>query len=394
MEFPLLNKDMLREHDLRIDKVRTAMQRNDMDAVLAASTVNIFYLTGGVCRGYYYIPADKDPLFFMIPPATPGNDGETTVRKPEQIAELLSERGYQLPRRLGLEFDDLYYSEVERLKKTFCGSETANGSIVMREARMIKTDYEISKMREDGVKQSAAYSKVSSCYREGMTDIELQIELERVLRREGCLGYLRVAGSAMEINLGSLLAGDNADEPSPYDFSMGGAGADPSLPVGASGFTMLPGMAVMVDMNGGFNGYQTDMTRCWCVERIEDIALKANDCSREILRDLEKFGRPGAEIGEMYRRAAAIADKHGLTDHFMGHRHKVKFIGHGVGIELNEGPVIMERNKSSLKAGMTLAIEPKFVFPHIGALGVENTYAVTEEGLVSLTPYTEELQIL
>ena len=394
MEFPLLNKDMLAEHALRIDKVRTAMQRHDIDAVLAASTVNIFYLTGGVCRGYYYIPADKEPLFFMLPPATPGRESEISVRKPEQIAEQLSERGYTLPHRLGLEFDDIYYSEVERLKKAFPHSATANGSTVMREARMTKTDYEILKMREDGIKQSAAYSKVSGLYREGMTDIELQIELERVLRKEGCLGYLRVAGSAMELNLGSLLAGDNADAPSPYDFSMGGAGADPSLPVGASGLTMLPGMAVMVDMNGGFNGYQTDMTRCWCIERIEDIAQKANDCSREILRDLEEFGQPGAEIGEMYRRASAIADRHGLANHFMGHRHKVKFIGHGVGIELNEGPVIMERNKSLLKAGMTLAIEPKFVFPHIGALGVENTYVVTDSGLESLTPYPEDLEIL
>lgn len=394
MEFPFLNKDMRREHDLRIDKVRTAMQRHDMDAVVAASSVNIFYLTGGVCRGYYYIPSDKEPLFFMLPPAVPGHDGEVSIRKPEQIAEILSEKGYPMPCRLGLEFDDLYYSDVERLRKAFSGSETANGSVVMREARMIKTDYEISKMREDGIKQSAAYSKLSSCYRAGMTDIELQIELEHAMRMEGCLGFPRVAGSYMEINLGSLLAGDNADAPSPYDFSMGGAGADPSLPVGASGLALLPGMAVMVDMNGGFNGYQTDMTRCWCVEKVDDTARKAYDCSREILRDLEQFGKPGAEIGEMYRRAVRIADSHGLGNHFMGHRHKVKFIGHGVGIELNEGPVIMERNKSPLKTGMTLAIEPKFVFPNIGALGVENTYVVTEDGLVSLTPYTEELQIL
>lgn len=394
MEFPLLKPELRSEHDLRITKVREAMQRQGLDAVLAASSVNLYYVSGGVCRGYYYIPVDGEPLFFMIPPAKPSDRNEIQIRKPEQIAGLLNDMGYTLPSNLGLEYDDLLYSDIERLKNAFAGVKTANASTIFRTARMTKTAYEIAKMREDGLRQSAAYSKVRACYKEGMTDVELQIEIERVLRLEGCLGYLRVAGSAMEINLGSLLAGDNADAPSPYDFSMGGAGTDPSLPVGASGLTMLPGMSVMVDMNGGFNGYQTDMTRCWCIERIDDKAFKAHECSREILRDLEQFGHPGAEIGDMYRRSVAIAEKHGLEAYFMGHRHKVRFIGHGVGIELNEGPVIMERNKSLLEKGMTLAIEPKFVIPGIGALGVENTYVVTDKGLSSLTPYPEELETL
>lgn len=394
MEFPLLNNEMRPEHDLHVSKVRETMARHDMEAMLVASSVNILYLTGGICRGYIYLPLDADPLFFMVPPAEATRHDEISIRKPEQIAEILQDWGYKLPARLGLEYDDLYYSEVERLTKAFGGITTANASRVLREARMIKTPWEIDRMREDGLKQVAAYSRVAKCYAEGMTDVEFQIEIERLLRREGCLGYPRVAGHMMEINMGSLLAGDNADQPSPYDFSMGGAGTDPSLPVGASGMTMLPGMSVMLDMNGGFNGYQTDMTRCWCIERIPEAAQKANDCSRMIMRDLEKFGVPGAEIGEMYRRAEKIAADCGLSAYFMGHKHKVRFIGHGIGIELNEGPVIMERNKMPLAAGMTLAIEPKFVLPGIGALGVENTYVVTEQGLENLTNYPEELEIL
>lgn len=396
MEFPLLNNKLRAEHDLHVSKVREAMTRHNIDAMLLNASVNQLYLTGGICRGYYYIPLSGKPLFFMVPPAMPaeGRDDEISVRKPEQIADMLRELGYPMPSCLGLEFDDLYYSDVERLKKVFEGIPVANASKVMREARMIKTPYELMKMRDDGVKQGAAYSRVNKCYAKGMTDLELQIEMERELRKEGCVGYPRVAGHMMEINLGSLLAGDNADEPSPYDFSMGGAGTDPSLPVGACGLTMLPGMSVMIDMNGGFNGYQTDMTRCWCVERIPDEALRAHECSREILRDLETFSAPGAEIGEMYRRAERIAAAHGLQDYFMGHRRKVKFIGHGIGLELNEGPVIMERNKMPLAEGMTLALEPKFVLPGIGALGVENTYVVTSEGLQNLTPLPEELTVL
>lgn len=394
MNFPLLSPENQEEFDLRISKVRLAMEKAGADALLIGSTVNIFYLTGGVFRGYVYVPIDGEARIFMISPAKSDNPMVRAIRKPEQIGELLASEGYAPARHPGLEYDDLYYSEVERLKKVFGGEATQNASSIMREARVTKTDREIAMMREDGVKHCAVYSRIGRCYKEDMTDLEFQIEIEHVLRKEGCLGFLRVAGSKMEINMGSVVAGPNADAPSPYDFSMGGAGADPSLPVGASGLIMKPGMAVMVDMNGGFNGYQTDMTRCWCIGQIPDLALKAHECSRTILRDLETYARPGVEIGEMYRRAVRIAEEAGLSDYFMGHRHKVAFIGHGVGIELNEQPVIMDRNKGLLQENMTIAIEPKFVLPEIGALGVENTYVVRPDGLENLTPYNENLTSL
>ena len=293
-----------------------------------------------------------------------------------------------------MEFDDLIYSDIERLRRLFPESEIVNGSRPMREARMVKTEYEIQKIREDGMHQARAYSQVPHCYKPTMTDLELQIEVERVLRLEGCLGYLRAAGSRMELNLGSVLSGDNADAPSPYDFSMGGAGVDPSLPVGADGKTIKPGSAVMLDMNGGFNGYQSDMTRTWYLESISDFAVKAHECSRKILRELEKIALPGVIISDLYKRAVEIAEDEGLSEYFMGHHRKAKFIGHGIGIELNEQPVVMERNHQPLQKNMTIALEPKFVIPHVGAVGVENTYRVGDNGLENLTVFPEELQEL
>lgn len=78
----------------------------------------------------------------------------------------------------------------------------------------------------------------------------------------------------------------------------------------------------------------------------------------------------------------------------MGHRQKASFIGHGVGIELNEMPVVMERSKDTLLENMTIALEPKFVIPETGAVGVENTYVVTPSGLKSLTVFPEDIQEL
>lgn len=394
MTFPLLETHQQPEFELRISKVKLEMRNAGIEALLVASTTNIFYLSGGIFRGYIYIPVDSSPLIFMIPPAHFEREDVVEIRKPEQIPALLAERGIEVPGKVGLEFDDLYYSDVTRLASLFAESKVMNESLALRAARMIKTSREIEMMKQDGMHQCAVYARVPHCYKEDMTDVEFQTEIERVMRSEGCLGFLRAAGARMEINMGSLLAGPNADQPSPYDFSMGGAGVDPSLPVGASGLIMKHGMAVMVDMNGGFNGYQTDMTRCWSIGTLPDIAMKAHECSRKILRRLEEISLPGVEISRMWHEAMEIVREEGLESYYMGHHHKVAFIGHGVGIELNEGPVIMERNKSLLQEGMTIALEPKFVIPEVGAVGVENTYLVTPDGLQNLTPFSEELDSL
>ena len=123
-------------------------------------------------------------------------------------------------------------------------------------------------MRLSGVKHAAVYNRVTHVYREGMSDDELSIELEAIARRLGSLGLFRIFGSSMEIFMGSVLAGDNADEPSPYDFAMGGAGMNGSLPVGANGTILRPGMTVMVDLGGNFTGYMTDMTRVFVVREL------------------------------------------------------------------------------------------------------------------------------
>ncbi len=383
------------EMALRVSRLQDIMRRERLDAMLISGNTAIFYLSGRFFRGNIYVPAEGKALYFVIRPTDFDKAADVIyVRKPELIAEKLEERGLPIPATLGLELDTTVYSTVGRLARIFPEAETVNASPLLQEARMVKTPYEIKMMEADGLHQAAVYHRVSACYSPDMTDLELQIEIERVLRREGCLGYVRVAGTLMEINLGSVIVGENADVPGPYDFTMGGAGTDPSLPVGADGSIIHPGSTVMIDMNGTFNGYQTDMTRVWRVGEIPELARKAHQCSIDILREMERIALPGVEARELYAAAERIAGEAGLTEYFMGHRQKAGFIGHGVGIELNEAPAITPRNRTVLRENMTLAIEPKFVIPNVGAVGDENTYVVTRDGLRNITVFPEEIHEL
>ena len=379
------------ESRLRISKVRRQMALAGADALLIADNTNIYYLCGAVFRGYVYVPVQGRCIMFVIRPVDLQGDDLIYVRKLEQIPAELERLGLSVPSCLGLELDDLSYSDVERLRSAMSPRGVCNASTVMRRARMVKTDAEVRLIHEDGMKQAAAYRKIPRIYKEEMTDVEFQIEVERLLRLEGCLGYYRTSGRLMEINMGSVLNGDNADNPTPYDFAVGGGGVDLSLPVGADGRTMRPGTAVMVDMCGNFNGYQSDMTRVWSIGPVSDFAFKCHECSRKILRELEKMALPGVPVANLYHRAMEIVEAEGLANHFMGHVQKAPFIGHGVGIQLNELPVITPRSKDVLAENMVIAIEPKFVVPKVGAVGVENTYRVTPSGLECLTPFPEEI---
>lgn len=387
-----MNSDLtLLSHDeasLRIDKVRTTMRADGVSALLISDNANKYYLTGRVYAGYAYIPLAGEPIYFVKRPVALDGDGVVYFRRLEEIAATI---GLNVPETIGLELDTLPWSMAERLRSLFPESGLKNASTLMRRVRAVKTPREIEMIAESGVRHSAVYSHIPSLYVEGMSDHELQVEIERTSRLAGCLGQFRISGDSMELYMGNVLAGENADAPSPYDFAMGGAGLDPSLPVGASGDIIRPGNTVMVDMNGNYNGYMTDMTRVFSLGHIPEKALEAHRCSIDIHRELCSMMRPGVEAKALWEKAEKMVTDRGLNTWYMGHRQHAGFIGHGLGIEINELPVIAPRSRDVLAEGNVIALEPKFVIPHVGAVGIENTYVIRADGPECLTRSPEEI---
>lgn len=369
-------------------EVELRVSRMQLEApALIADNANIFYLTGRVFAGYVYLtPAGRVHYFVKRPTTLTGPD-ITLIHKPEDIAAHLPER----PAVLALELASLPYADAMRLKAALGATQLADVSPRIAAARAVKTPTEIKLMEMDGIRHAEIYSRIPSLFREGMNDVELQIEIERVSRLHGCLGLFRVNGPSMELHMGSVITGENADTPSPYDFAMGGAGLHPSIPVGASGEEIRPGKAVMVDMNGNFNGYMTDMTRVFSFGSLPEHAVKAHSCSISICRALQQAAQPGTPCSELYQLALSMATDAALADCFMGHRHHAGFVGHGVGIQVNELPVLAPRSKQLITEGNVIAIEPKFVIPGVGAVGIENTYVATATGLRCITMAPEEI---
>ena len=380
------------ELKLRRDKIRALMAGQKIDAALITCNVNLIYAYGQVVSGYLYLPLDGPARLFVKRPNNLKGEHVHPIRKPEQLPDLLKGMGLPLPGRLMLEGDELPYNEYARLAACFPGAEVLPcGTALVRRARSVKTGMELELLRRSAAAHARAYGRIPSVYVEGMTDRALSIEIERLMRLEGCLGIFRVFGRSMEIFMGSVLTGDNAAAPSPYDFALGGEGMDPSLPGGANGTLLKPGQSVMVDLGGNFFGYMCDMSRVYSIGRLPRQAYDAHQVCLEVQEKVASMAKPGVTGEDLYNAALGVVTRAGWADHFMGIGQQAKFIGHGIGLEINEAPVIAPRMKQELEPGMVFALEPKIVLPEVGPVGIENSWAVTADGLEKLTQAPEEI---
>ena len=377
--------------ELKWRRIQQAMRQEEADGCLLTMNMNLYYVSGQVFNGYFYLPAEGRPYWFVKRLTVPETNQVHVIRKPEQMPELFRDLNLAMPRKLLLEEDELSYNECIRLQHVFRAEATGNASALIRHIRMIKTPWEIEQMRISARRHEAVYREIPACYRPGMRDVELQIEIEKRMRMHGSLGYFRAFGSNMDIFMGSLLAGENAGEPSPFDFALGGTGMHASGPLGANGTLLEEGTTVMADMSGNYTAYQTDMTRVFSIGKLPDRAYRVHRVALEIQARMERTAKPGVPCAELYRDALAMAGQEGLEDCFMGTRFQAKFVGHGVGLEINELPVLTTRSKDILQPGMTFAFEPKFVLAGIGAVGIENTFLVTDSGVEKMTLLDENI---
>ena len=294
----MISEELKNDLKIKWDRMRDGMAKMGMDACLLTVDVNLYYTTGQIYSGYFYLPVDGEPWFLIKRPNGLSGHQVEYIRKPEDIPTLFAERGIKMPKRLLLEADELTYNEYIRLQHVFRAEATGNASALIRHIRMIKTPWEIEPMRISARRHEAGDREIPACYRPGMRDVELQIEIEKRMRMHGSLGYFRAFGSNMDIFMGSLLAGENAGEPSPFDFALGGKGIHASGPLGANGTLLREGTTVMADMSGNYTAYKTDMTRVFSIGKLPDRAYRVHRVALEIQASKGRTAKTGVACAE------------------------------------------------------------------------------------------------
>jgi Xaa-Pro aminopeptidase len=228
-----------------------------------------------------------------------------------------------------------------------------------------------------------------------MREIDLSAEIEHRLRSAGNEGSPRLRTYNAELFVGLAVAGAGAAVPGFFDGPVAGSGLHPAYPLGASERPVGRDEPVMVDFTAVFGGYVVDMTRMAVCGALAPELVRALAVALAVQAEVASGLRPGAVPEDLWARAVAMAEQAGLGGVFMGPPgDQARFVGHGVGLELDEPPVIAPGSRVPLRAGQTVAVEPKFVFPGRGAVGIENTWVVTESGGERLTGPRDELMVV
>jgi Xaa-Pro aminopeptidase len=296
---------------------------------------------------------------------------------------------------IGLQLDVIPYNDVIKFKELIGNSVFTNVSPLLKELRKIKSPFEIGLMQKAAQIQKKVYRKVPGLLKEGVTEIEIGGQMEAYAKSLGHEGLLRVRSMNYEAYSWHIIAGRTGSIVSQSDSPMGGLGLSPAFPVGASMKKIKRGEPVLVDFGVCYHGYQIDQTRMYAIGSMPDLFTKAYNACREIhYRVLDK-ALEGKTSRELFDYSVKLADEMGYGDVYLGYKpHKVRFLAHGIGIELAEFPFIAASHDYPLEDGMVFAIEPKMVFPKKGACGIENTVLIENGNYRILTDIDEKIVIV
>lgn len=378
----------------RLARFQETLREQGLDSALVLHNVGLFYYAGTLQTSFLRIPAEGEPLLLALKSAERARresplERVLPVPGRRALPRALEENGMPLTGRVGLELDVLPAAFFLWLQKTFPDCRWEDVSGLIRTQRMIKSAYEVAQIRRALEVEDRAFMDLTRFIREGMTELEVDGRLAMLARTGGHQGIVRMRGWNQEMMYAHVLSGPNGDAASYLNSAHGGSGTCPAMPQGAGRRTIRRNEPIEVDYSVGINGYLGDQSRTYVIGELPSSLQKAHDCSRRIHDRFAETAGPGVPCSAVYEAAEAEAELAGLAHAFMGHGpDQVRFVGHGIGLEVDELPILARRFDLPLAPGMVLALEPKFVLPGEGAVGLEDDYLVMEGGVerLSLTP--------
>ena len=381
----------------RLARVRAAMKKQGIEALLVIQKMDFYYLSGTTQDGILFVPLEKKPLL-MIKRELERAKVETplenvvTLHSNRELPSLIRDYLANIPQTMGLELDILPVRDYLRLQELFPGGRWVDVSPIFREARKTKTPFEIDLMKEAGHIGRKVYLEAREILEEGMTEIQFGGLLEAIAKKYGHEGLLRVRSLNYEAYSWHVLSGSSGGIVSQSDSPMGGLGLSPAFPVGASRRLIRAHEPILVDFGTCYQGYQVDETRMFSIGRMNQKFIDAYKACREIHDGVLEEVRPGADCELVFSKTLRLAERLGYKDSYLGPPGlQTRFVAHGIGLELNELPYIAQGHSYPLQERMTFALEPKIVFPGEGSVGIENTVVVTQRGYEVLTDVSQDI---
>ncbi|MDR1690039.1 MAG: Xaa-Pro peptidase family protein [Clostridiales bacterium] len=384
----------------RIEKLYKTLKimDNDWDFIFITDKINQYYFTGTIQDGVLVLNSAGDIMYFVrrsferAKTECPFSDCIFPIASYRDIHDKLGKN----TRKIYLETEIVTYAALNRMGKYFDTSPSNIASLdkTLRKLRAVKSPYELSRMKESGRQHKILMEDIiPSLLREGINEAELTAKIYEKMIGLGYHGLSRFGSFQTEMIVGQIGFGENSVYPTNFDGPGGMRGMSPAVPiVGDKNRRLKKGDLVFVDIGYGVDGYHSDRTQVYMYQaRVPKEAADYHRKCMQIQKDVSKELKPGNIPSDIYTLATCGLDED-FTQGFMGMgNERVKFLGHGIGLQIDEYPVIAKGFDEPLEENMVIAVEPKRRIPGFGTVGAEDTYIVTKCGGECITGGEKEI---
>jgi Xaa-Pro dipeptidase len=382
------------ENIKRIGTLQEIIRNNHLSGVLLFYSRDVFYYTGTSQPSYFFVSPQHYFLFvragsdFALREAQIGKENIKEERHLEKIFKEISPmigRG----RKIGTELDVLPVNRFLELREIFNGFKIVDISPLILNQRRKKDAFEIKAIKKACTTIHKGHERVLSVLKEGMTELELAAAVEDAHRLAGHEGIFFIRQPDFFMSRGPLASGPNLYQTSGMVYSITGIGLSASVPLGPSRRKIRRGDLIVVDIPVLVEGYHADQTRTYVVGKAKDGAKKLFQSLKEIANYLINHINPRMKCSEIYKMAVKKAEELQVDKPFLnfGNGRKSKIIGHGVGLEINEPPVLSDYDHSIISDGFVLALDMHMMDEKVGVVKLEDMILIGEKNkLLTKTP--------
>ncbi len=373
----------------RLEQLQDNLRSRDWQAALIMQPRDLYYYAGTAQPANLWVPSEGDPVLFTrrvheLTQEATWVDHTVNASSFGEMSRALVDLGLALSPSavLGVEQDVLPYRLIESLKKRLEGVKLEDISPIILQQRLVKDDEEVARIRKAVELWKQGHEAIMDTLAAGVAEHEIAAAMENAARRGGGDGLVWPRRWDSYLPAGGIVAsGPNAWVVSGEAMTVTGVGLSQALPWGPSSRRVNAGDLVVVDFCLSYEGYHCDMTRTYCLgeprdeqrdlwERLLDLHLRVVDRVR-----------PGVTGEELYLYARSLAEEQGLAENFMGvGTARGSYIGHSIGLEVDEWPVLGAGSQEPMPVGAVVTIEPKFMVPGLGAVMIEDDLLVTLGG--------------
>ncbi len=385
----------------RIVRLQEILHERQLAGAVLSYSRDIFYYTGTAQPGFLVVLPDDAWFFvrrgFEFAQSEANLPVDRLIQEPSfrKIAERVFP-GLGTGEKIGTELDIVSVVQGQKMHRALGERELVDLSPDILRQRMTKDANEIAFMRKACVAVQQGHLAAVECLHAGMSELEFAAAIENGQRLAGHDGVFFMRGADFAMGRGPLASGPNLRRTTGAVYTITGTGLTPAVPGGASDRIMETGDLVVVDIPAVVGGYHADQTRTYAVGSASERALELAARLREVADRFIQSLTPGMTTGEAWDVAVSAAEQQGISDIFRRFEHQPQagFVAHGVGLELNEPPVVAAGGDEPLQVGMTLAVEMHVMEPQGLTVKLEDTVHLTPDGAEILTLSPRELIVV